>query len=104
MDYELTEFCGWTGTLAVGQRKMPTILLKVGRRWESSLLDIALGCSLARKDVIKPHWILPGEMLSLELVHIERRLCPMASIPLEVQGKSRWKWLGLWIGCPIWWC
>lgn len=95
MDCGLAEFCSCTGTCGEWRRKLPTVTVKVGKGQERGQVDTASGCSLASKNVVKPHWILPGEWLRLECTHGGRERYPMAKIPLEDWGKFRWKRVGV---------
>lgn len=52
---------------------------------------------MVRRGREKPYWMMPGdgEELKLTCIHREGKICPVAKVPLEIQGMFRWKRVGV---------
>ncbi|KAM7166313.1 uncharacterized protein RBU57_007207 [Macrochelys suwanniensis] len=96
MECGAADFCGWTKVGGQKKRRgLATIPVRVGKRPLRGLVDTASTCSLVQRRFVKPHWLIPGDRMLVDCIHGDREYCPVAQVPLEVQGKFAWKRVGV---------
>uniref|UniRef100_A0A452GTD0 CCHC-type domain-containing protein n=1 Tax=Gopherus agassizii TaxID=38772 RepID=A0A452GTD0_9SAUR len=95
MECGVVDFCGWTRSGAWERRRdLATIPARVGKRPQRGLVDTASAHSFVQRRLVKLHWLIPGGRMWVECIHGDREYCPVAQVPLEVDGWFTWKRVG----------
>ncbi|CAM4469821.1 unnamed protein product [Lepidochelys kempii] len=101
MNCGVAEFCGWTKVGGPEEEAWNSHHPRAGgEKAPEGSSGYGLSPLLIQRCLVKPHWLIPGERMLVECIHRDGEYCPMAQIPLEVQGRFAWKRVGVIEGLP----